>query len=189
MISGLGWLARLTGGSQSGRGVGSHDAPDLEATMPTIVATRPLVTWSVAGAAFWDVLGGARLRSALSSELEGAGISPDAIALAVAGREDMRDPPFIVWALRFGDHPATTLPPPATALAMDVMRVDANRGENWYDATIGDKKVLVGNHQMVHQDQHHRGKPYVYIGATAIYTVVADDETWAAEVFRRLPAS
>lgn len=168
---------------------GSHDAPDLEATMPTTVASRPLVIWSVAGATMWDALGGARVRSAVGSELEGAGISPDAIAMAVAGRQNMRDPPSIVWALRFGDHPAASLPPAATALAMDVMRVDANQGENWQDATIGDKKVLVGNHKMVHQDRHHRGKPYVYLGAAAIYGVIADDEAWAAEAISQLPAS
>lgn len=168
---------------------GSHDAPDLEATMPTTVATRPLRIWSVAGTKFWDALGGARVRSALGSELEAAGVSPDTIAMAVAGREDTRDPPSIVWALRFGDQLAATLPPPATALAMDVMKVDANQGENWYDATIGDKTVLVGNHQMVQQDGHHRGKPYLYLGATAIYSVIADDEPWAAEVIRQLPAS
>jgi hypothetical protein len=188
MIGDVRWLARFRSRVRAVAAVGSHDAPDLEATMPTTVASRPLRTWSVAGASLWDVLGGVRARSALSSELEDAGISPDAIAMAVAGRADMRDPPYIVWALRFGGHPGATLPPPATALAMDVMRVDANQGENWYDATIGDKKLLVGNHQMVQQDEHHQGKPYVYLGATAIYSVIADDEAWAAEVFRHLPA-
>ena len=54
------------------------------------------------------------------------------------------------------------------------------------DATIAGKKVLVGNDLMVHQDQHHRGKPYVLIGTGAICALIADDEAWAREAIAAL---
>jgi hypothetical protein len=184
----MGWLSKLAGNRPSF----PHDAPDLEATLPTNVANQTLVTWSVSGDGFWDKLdslGGGRLRSALSPELEDAGLSPDLIAMAVAGREDTRDPPYIVWAMRFGATRAGALPSPATALAMEVMHVDASQGGNWQDAIVADKAVLVGHHQMVHQDKGHRGKPYAYLGAWALYGLIADDEAWVAEVIRQLPAS
>lgn len=184
----MGWLGKLAGK----RPGFPHDVPDLEATMPTNVASRTLVIWSVSGDRFWDKLdrrGGGRLLSALGPELIDAGLSPDSIAMAVAGREDTHDPPYIVWAVRFGETRAEALPPPATALAMEVMHVDANQGANWQDAIVADKAVLVGHQQMVHQDKGHRGKPYVYLGGWALYGLIADDEAWAAEVIRQLPES
>ena len=184
----MGWRDKLLGKQPSF----PHDAPDLEATMPSSVAGRALVTWSVSGDRFWENLdrqGGGRLRSALGPELDDAGLPPDSIAMAVAGREDKSHPPSIVWAMRFGEERAAALPAPATALAMEVMHVDANQGANWQDAIVADKAVLVGHHKMVRQDRHHRGKPYVYLGGWALYALIAEDEAWAAEVIRNLPAS
>jgi hypothetical protein len=169
--------------------VDAHEAPDLEATMPAFVGGRPLVTWSVAGDGFWKVMGKADARSILGAELEAAGVSASAIEMAVAGRADTHhDPPYILFGLRFGDIRAVDLPQAATAVAMDVASIDANRGENWFDATVAGRKVLVGNREMVQQDRHHRGLPYVYRSARTMYTVVADDESWAEEVIGKLPA-
>jgi hypothetical protein len=72
---------------------------------------------------------------------------------------------------------------------MDVMHVDANRGENWRDAMIAGRRVLVGNRDMVHQDSHHRGLPYVCIATGAIYALITDEEVWAVEVIEALPAA
>ena len=107
--------------------------------------------------------------------------------MAVAGRSDTSHPPYIVWGLRFGNlRGDALLGPVPSSLAMDVMHVDANQGENWLDATIAGKKVLVGNDLMVRQDQHHRGKPYVLIGTRAICALIADDEAWAREAIAAL---
>lgn len=135
------------------------------------------------------MLGGVRLRSALAPELASVGLSPADIAMAVAGRADKSHPPYIIWGLRFGDLSGEALRGPVpSSLAMDVMHVDANQGETWSDATFGGTAVLVGNHHMVHQDEHHRGKPYVHIGTRAIWAVIADDEAWAREAIEALPA-
>ena len=79
----MGWLDKVLGKQPSF----PHDAPDLEATMPSRVAGRTLVTWSVSGNRFWgnlDRQGGGRLRSALGPELDDAGLPPDSIRWAAA---------------------------------------------------------------------------------------------------------
>jgi hypothetical protein len=183
----MGWLSRLKKG-HSEIGLDSHDAPDFEITLPMRVAGRDLARWSVAGESFWKAVGGDRARSALAPELASVGLSPADISMAVAGRADTSHPPYIIWGLRFGDLQGDALRGPVpSSLAMDVMHVDANQGETWSDATLGGKKVLVGNEQMVHQDAHHRGKPYVHIGTGSIYAVIADDEAWAREAIEALP--
>jgi hypothetical protein len=176
-------------GNKPGPGVGSHDAPALEATLPMTVATRPLVVWSVAGDNFWAAAGSADVRSVVGAELEAAGLDPDAIAMAVAGRADTRDPPYIIWALQFGDHPGQGLPPAAYGLAMGVMHVDGSQGEDWREVEIERTVISVGNSQMVRQDRHHRGWPYVMFGSTALYGFITDDDAWASEVVLTLRAA
>ena len=157
--------------------------------MPSAVGGRSLVRWSVAGETFWKVAGGDRVRATLAPELATVGLSPAEIEMAVAGRQKTSDPPYIIWALRFGALKGGALEGPVpSSLAMDVMDVDVNQGERWRDVMIAGKKVLVGNRSMVHQDAHHRGRPYVYITTTAIYTVISDEEAWADEAIRALPA-
>ena len=163
-----------------------HDAPDLEATLPSTVAARQMVRWSVARDNFWDVLGGNRARSELTPELESVGAAPSDIEMAVAGRADSaHDPPYIVWALQFGSLTGSDLwGPVPSSIAMDVMHVNVNRGENWRDATLGGKKVLIGNRSMIDQNRHQHGMPYVWITKSAIYALITDDESWAEEVVK-----
>lgn len=183
----MGWLNKLTKRSSTG-GDFRHDAPALEGTLPQTVAGRRLARWSVASASFWEVAGGDRVRSSLTPKLESVGLLPSDIEMAVAGREDANGPPYIVWALRFGALTGAALKGPVpSALAMDLMHVDANQGENWRGATIAGRRVLVGNRAMVHQDDHHRGLPYVCLTSTTIYAIIADDEAWAGEVIAGLP--
>ena len=187
MIRIMGFLSRLLGG-KPGPGVGSHDAPALEATLPATVATRPLVVWSVAGDNFWAAVGRRNARSVIGADLEAAGLDPDAIAMAVAGRADTRDPPYIIWALQFGDHPGQGLPSAAYELTMDVMHVDSSQGEDWHPVEIERTVISVGNSQMVRQDRHHRGWPYYMFGSTALYVFITDDDAWASEVVLKLRA-
>ena len=182
------WLTKLLKGPSKSVQF-EHAAPDLEATLPETVAGRPQVRWSVVGESFWKIIGGDRVRSALVPELATLGLSPADIQLAVAGREDTsRDPPYIMWVLRFGDLKGAALEGPIpSSIAMDVMHVDPNRGENWRDDLLGGKKVRVGNSSMVSQDRHQRGLPYVYLTETCIYALISDDAAWAAEAIRSLP--
>ena len=125
--------------------------------MPSTVAGRPLVIWSVAGDNFWSVASRGNARSVASPRLAAAGLNPDALALAVAGRADTRDPPYIIWAVQFGDHSGHGLPPIASALLFGVMRVDGSQGEELRQVEIEGTVIAVGNSQMVRQDRHHRG--------------------------------
>jgi hypothetical protein len=182
----MAWLSRLIK-RRSKPGVDSHDAPDFEAELPAAIAGRQLVRWSVDGENFWKSVGGDGASAVFAPELASVGLSPGDITMAVAGRSDTTHPPSIVWGLRFGILRGDALHGPVpSSLAMDVMHVDAHQGENWKDATIAGKKVLVGNDLMVHQDRHHRGRPYVFIGERAIYALIADDEAWAREAIEAL---
>ncbi len=180
----MSWLRWLTQRNPPPASAFDHDAPDLEATLPATVAGRPLVRWSVAGDNFWKAAGGKRVRSALTPELESVGVDPADIQMAVAGRADTKqDPPYIIWVLRFGSLKGADLwGQVPTSLAMDVMHIDANRGENWRDSQVAGRNVLIGNRSMIKQDRHHQGLPYLWITKTAIYALIADDESWAEEV-------
>jgi hypothetical protein len=184
------WFARLVKGRPKER-IFQHDAPDLESTLPATVAGRLLVRWSVAGGNFWKVLGGDRVRSGWASDLGALGLSADEIAMAVAGRGDTsHDPPYIIWVLRFGNVKGSALRQAApSSLAMGVMNVNPNQGEDWRDTRIAGKRVLVGHRGMVRQDDHHRGIPVVYLSTTAIFALIADDDAWSEEVIRALPAT
>jgi len=165
-----------------------HDATDLESMLPAAVGGRTLVRWSAAGPNFWQALGGDRVQADWQTDLANAGASANEIEMAVAGRERTSDPPYIIWALRFGKLTGAQLRAPGpSALAMAAMHVDANQGENWGDRTFGGKRVLIGHRAMVNQDRHHRGIPMVYMAPSAIYALIADDEAWAEEAIRALP--
>ena len=156
--------------------------------MPSAIAGRSLVRWSVAGDNFWKAAGGEPVRRRSAPELASVGLSPADIEMAVAGRTVLSHPPYILWALRFGALKGAALHGPVpSSLAMDVMHVDANQGENWREARMTGKPVLIGNAQMVRQDEHHRGHPYVYLTATTIYGLITDDEAWAEEAIAALP--
>jgi hypothetical protein len=177
----MGWLKRLASPPKAP----PNDAPELEETLPSTIAGRELKRWSVAAESFWKTVGGDKRYWA--PQLASVGLSPSDVEMAVAGRSDRSDPPFIVWALRFSHASADAMEGPPASLAMAAMRVDVDRGENWRDASIGGKKVLIGNPAMVQQDDHHRGLPYLYLSPPTIYAVIADDEVWAEEVLRQLP--
>jgi hypothetical protein len=122
----------------------------------------------------------------VGADLEAAGLDPDAIAMAVAGRADTRDPPYIIWVLQFRDHPGQGLPPAAYGLAMSVMHVDGSQGGDWRQVEIERIVISAGNPQMVRQDRRHRGWPHVMFGSTALYAFITDDDAWASEVVLKL---
>ena len=153
--------------------------------MPSTVAGRPMVTWSVAGPTFWAAAGDARAKLAWGPALEGDGLDSDAVEMAVAGRADKRDPPYIIWAVKFGDHPGKGLPPAAYGLAMGVMHVDGNQGEDWREVVIENVQISAGNSQMVGR-RHQGGLPHVMYGTMAIYGFITNDGAWASEVVMKL---
>ena len=144
--------------------------------------------WSVSGGEFWKAVGRKPNASALT-ELEALELGPGDMQMAVSGRADTRrDPPYVIWAVKFGTLSGEALREPFPMyLAMAVMRVDTHRGEGLKQRLIADRQVMVGNKQMVNQNSYHRGLPYVYFTDTAIYAVIAEEEQWAEEAIRALP--
>jgi len=183
----MGFLSRIGIGRASHSDF-DHDAPELEATLPAQIAGRPLVKWSIAGASFWKAVG-RKPNASVNAELSALGLEADDMQLAVAGRTDTRrDPPYIVWAVKFGGLTGAALRKPLPSyLALAPMRVDTNRGEDFQDRLIANRQVMVGNRAMVNQGSHHRGLPYVYVANSAIYAVIAEEEPWAEEAIRSLP--
>jgi hypothetical protein len=170
-------------------GVDVHDAPDLEATLPAAVDGRQLVRWSVSGDNFWTLSGGDRAREAYGPDLATVGLSLEDITMAVAGRAESGHPPYIIWALRFGNLGGNALEGPVPlSLTVDVMHVDENREEeNWREALVANRPVLVGTDSMVDQDEHTRGRPYLYVADRAVYGIISDDEEWANEAIAAMP--
>jgi hypothetical protein len=183
----MGLLSRI-GIGQAKHSDFDHDAAALEETLPSEIAGRPLMKWSLAGAEFWKAVGRKPNASALA-ELAALGLGPGDMQMAVAGRTDTRnDPPYLVWVVKFGNLTGAQLRAPYPSyLAMAPMRVDTHRGEGLHERLIADRHVLVGNEQMVKQNAYHRGLPYVYVANSEIYAVIADKEAWAEEAIRSLP--
>ncbi len=58
-----------------------------------------------------------------------------------------------------------------------------------YEArTIAGKPVYVGTTDMLTQDEHQRGRPYLYQTDNAMFLVITDDDAWAANVDPRMPS-
>ena len=151
----------------------------------------PVALWSY-GRSPATILGGGasrgNARSVASPRLAAAGLNPDALALAVAGRADTRRCPRPTSSGRCNSRPTSGhgLPPIASALLFGVMRVDGSQGEELRQVEIEGTVIAVGNSQMVRQDRHHRGRPYIMVGSTALYSFITDDDAWASEVVRTL---
>ena len=111
--------------------------------------------------------------------------------MAVAGRADSKlDPPYIIWVMRFGRLRGSALRAQApSSIAMGAMSIDPNQGADWLDREIAGRQVLVGHSGMVHQDDHHRGWPVVYLTIDCIYALIAAEDGWIEEVVASLPAS
>jgi hypothetical protein len=182
----MGLLSRIGIGKASHSDF-DHHASALEDSLPSEVGGRSLVKWSVSGAEFWRAVG-RKPNAAMLAELHALRLGPGDMQMAVANRADTRrDPPHVVWAVRFGGLTGEVLREPLLlSLAMAVMRVETRRGEPLQERRMADRQVMVGGEAMVNQNNHHRGRPYVYIADSAIYGVIAQDEKWAEEAIGSL---
>lgn len=161
-----------------------HQVPDLEAVLPRSVAGRELSIWSVRGLDFLTLMGQHDLTEAELAEMEQElaleGLTLDDIAQATAGRTDVdSDPPYFLFAYRFGEIVASELP---VSLGLD----HADLG-TWRSANVGGKTVEVGEPEMIDQTEHARGRPYRYDSGVIRFLVVTDDPEWAAEALAQLP--
>ena len=159
---------------------GPHQAPDLEAMLPDVVAGRRLYRWSVHGIDFYqgDPPAPHELEE-IEAELTEAGLQLGDMARAVAGRDDpATDPPYLVYAVRIGYLPAEI-----RDLDVDMDHPGAG---TWTSTRVGGRACQVGTESMVEQTDHQRGRPYVYDIGSVRFLVVTDDPDWAAEAIGAL---
>lgn len=171
----------------------SHLAPELEALLPKQVAGRSLATWSLSGAC-WVAFagpGGETLKGEVEALSSGPPIDLEQLAYAVAGRTNVEsDPPYFVWAaLRPNGDAENAL---AVALLFGTGGFRGHVSEaadlrNYDRTTIGTKEVFVGSVEMIEQNDHLRGSPYLYQNDDYMFIVVTDDEDWAEEALAHLP--
>jgi hypothetical protein len=173
-----------------------HQAPEFEAVLPASVADRPLAKWSVRGRCWLKVVTGLPpseidgLLAELQTAEDPRPIDVSSLTYAVAGRSDTTaDPPYFVFVAeraptdkeiglaRFLVFVGAAFLDPGTA--GDVSAYD--------ERTIAGKQVYIGTVEMLDQNEHQRGRPYLYQNDDYMFFVIADDDGWAADAIGQLP--
>lgn len=168
-----------------------HQAPDLEAQLPDAVAGRTLSRWSIQGRCALDLVFG-EIPGAVDGLLSGSDtpIDLEHINYAVAGRSDTaKDPPYFVNA--------ASRPLDENEIQLNLALLLGGGGfediaaafelEGFNARAIGGKEVFVGTPQMLNQNQHQRGRPYLYQTDDTMFLVITDDDAWAREALGKLP--
>ena len=191
----MGFLRRLIGGGRAdhlreslaalliGAALG-HEDPELESMLPSEVAGRALLRWSLRGENAFTLRQrnlSARERAQISSDLASAGVQLADVSVAYAGRATPSDPPFLVRADRFGNVPASELP-------LD-LAVEGKGMPGWKWGFLTGQLVARGEIYMVPQSDHLRGLPYVVRSGNVQFTIVTDEQSWAEQACRGLPTS
>ena len=168
-----------------------HQAPELEALLPDVVAGRELARWSIQGRCGLDVVFG-EIPGGVDGLLAGSDtpIDLEHINYAVAGRSNTtKDPPYFVNA---------------ASRPLDENEIDLNLAlllggggfldlaagfelEGFEMRTIGGKEVFVGTDEMLEQNRHQRGRPYLYQTDDTMFLVITDDDAWAREALGKIP--
>ena len=169
-----------------------HDAPSLEATLPTRVAGRDLATWSVGGRCWLEFLfdDDAVIEQILANTSDPSALDLSHLAQAVAGRSDTAaDPPYFVLAAHRPEQ-ADEIDLTLVLLLGGARFHDVEAGSdlrNYETVTIAGKEVYVGTADMLDQTEHQRGKPYLYQTDDAMFIVITDDDAWAEDAIGQLP--
>ena len=167
----------------------------MEAVLPATVGGRALTRWSVRGRCWLELLITnpadiepflAQFRTASNPEP----VSETGLVYGVAGRSDLSsDPPFFVYAAVRPTNDSEV----ALALALlfggaGYKDVAAAADLNHYEPkTIAGKQVYVGTLDMLEQDTHQRGRPYLYQTNDYMFVVITDQDSWAADSLGQLP--
>lgn len=174
----------------------NHQAPEIEALLPASVAGRALAKWSVRGSCWAQIVTGrppAEIDEYVA-QFE-ASNDPRSIDLAhlmygVAGRSNTKDdPPFIVFgAARPQDADEALMTLGFLLGGASFHDLDkATDLANYQERTITGKQVYEGTVDMLSQDEHQRGRPYLYQTDDYLFVVITDDDAWAADALRQLP--
>jgi hypothetical protein len=172
-----------------------HEAPEIEAVLPATVAGRTLTRWSVRGRCWLELMvkSPADINPFVAQFTTASNPNPvdDAkLVEGVAGRSNLQtDPPLFVYA---AVRPADDA---EVRLALDLLFGGAGFKDvaaaadlsHYQRETIAGKQVYVGTLDMLGQDIHQRGRPYLYENDQFVFVVVTDDNGWAADAIAQLP--
>lgn len=172
-----------------------HQAPEIEARLPARVAGRAMTRWSVRGECWLEltVAGPAYIPTLLAQFTTAANPHPNdpaQLVYGVDGRSNTKtDPPYFVYAaLRPRNDDELRL---AVLLLLGGARFyDPDAGADlskYQEQTVGGKHVHVGTIGMLEQDDHQRGKPYLYETDEWLFLVITDDAAWAENAIGQLP--
>ncbi|MFL5646237.1 MAG: hypothetical protein ACJ78L_12865 [Chloroflexota bacterium] len=176
-------------------GVFPHQAPEIEALLPATVGRRPLARWSVRGRCWLELA----VDTPAHADALVAGFTtadnPDPVddaklVYGVAGRSDTsNDPPYFIWAAgRPENEDEIGLVLTLLFGSAGFHDVDAAIDLNNYQKTaFADKDVYVGTTDMLDQNVHQKGRPYLYQTADHMFVLIADDAAWAEEAIGSLP--
>jgi hypothetical protein len=171
-----------------------HQAPDLEAVLPAQVGGRSLARWSLRGRCWLEETAGKENVDSVIGEFDkmpgGGQIDVSNLKYGIAGRADTkRDPPFFVFgAGRPRDEREISL---ALYLMLGGAAfhnvAEATDLSRYRMQAIGGKRVAVGTEAMLDQNEHQRGRPYLYQTDDYMFLIITDDDAWAADALRQLP--
>ena len=181
--------------SPSALPVVSHQAPEVEAVLPASVAGRTLTRWSLRGQCWLELASGktgsdldqlvTSLQSAAPHQLDLTNL-----AYGVAGRSDTHtDPPFFVYG--------AARPTDQAEIELAVQLLFSGAGfhdpyagsdlRNYQKETIAGREVYLGTLDMLTQDEHQRGRPFLYQTDAFMFLVITDEDAWAADAIGQLP--
>lgn len=185
-----------TGCSDAVTMVVQHQAPELEALLPTRVGGRTLATWSVRGRCWLEMAYGGTptnidvLLAEVDADDPSQKFDVTHLAMAVAGRSDTKvDPPYFVYGMERGKSDEEILFGLGMLLggAGFPDPVGSTELSRYQEETVSGKQVYVGDTAMLRQTEHSRGQPYLYQTDDELFVVIADDRAWAEEALEQLP--
>ena len=111
------------------------------------------------------------------------------LVYGVDGRSDLADPPFFVYAA------VRPLNNEEVELALYLLLGGAGFLDtagaidltHYQQKTIAGKQIYVGTPDMLGQDTHQRGRPFLYENDKYMFLVISDDDAWAADAIGQLP--
>lgn len=166
---------------RSGIPVNPHQAPELEARLPDVVAGRSLARWSVRGEDYFLIVAGLGPSDLgrVKADLAQSGLTIEDVAMATARRADTEDPPYLLIALQARGMAAETIP--------DSTLIDHPEAGAFRLEVVGGKSVRRGTVSMIEQSEDAQGIPYLYDNGDIRYIVITDDPDWAADALSQLP--
>ena len=180
--------------SLASSGVFPHQAPEIEAILPASVAGRPLTRWSVRGRCWLEQVfsNQAAIDPFVAQFKTSANPNPiddTNLVYGIAGRSIETDPPFFVYAaVRPANNDEIGLVLALLFGGAGFHDIAGATDLSHYKAqTIAGKQVDVGTADMLTQDTHQRGRPYLYQTDQYMFLLITDQDAWAADAIGQLP--